>query len=124
MNKPEPPVDLWERLASLRPEPRPADAFTIADYMHRFNIDRNRAYRELTELKVKGLAKLVNIANNSYWVLTSPPVLDGGSSAPQSPERSQDPQPPQRCKAEERKGKRRSQPARQSRRRGGNREGI
>jgi hypothetical protein len=75
-DKPEPPEDLWDRLAEAeaqvlqRREPqRPPGSFTTAEYAKRQGISVRWARERLGALRDAGKIELRGTGNAKYWVL-------------------------------------------------------
>lgn len=71
---PNPPVDLWERLAELEAEnliKRPPNSFTAAEYGERNGFSRNKAINNLNRLAKLGKVRREKAPGSSfiYWFL-------------------------------------------------------
>lgn len=68
--KPEPPADLWERLAELQsPPPRPANSFTSKEYRERFHVGATIAKDRIAKLIEAGKVERRRTGNATYYVL-------------------------------------------------------
>jgi hypothetical protein len=72
--KPEPPDDLWEKLAraeeELRKGPsRPPVTFTSAEYAAKMGISHQDACKRLSRLRAVGKVRLHGASAHSYWSL-------------------------------------------------------
>lgn len=72
--KPEPPADLWERLAALEStKPKPVDSFTVAEYAERFGVATSTAARRIDALIKNGTVREGGRSGNCrFYVMVKP----------------------------------------------------